>query len=205
MCPSLQRKANWQCLFRNDKIQVFKQKLEFWKLYIHNSELHCFPILRTLFWWDVGGWWWLFILYHEQCVKYLTQWTNIFQVINICYKITHRLESHSKCKIYQGTLTKSPLILILPASLLSHFSCVRPCATPQTAAPQAPPSLGLAISFSNAWKWKVKVRSLSRIRLLAIPWTAAYQATSVHSIFQARVLPGVGCHCLLRILILLCT
>ena len=117
----------------------------------------------------------------------------------------YRLESHSKCKIYQGTLTKSPLILIQPASLLSHFSCVRPCATPQTAAPQAPPSLGLAISFSNAWKWKVKVRSLSRIRLLAIPWTAAYQATSVHSIFQARVLPGVGCHCLLRILILLCT
>ena len=34
----------------------------------------------------------------------------------------------------------------------------------------------VAISFSNAWKWKVKVNSLSRVRLLAIPWTAAYQA-----------------------------
>ena len=34
----------------------------------------------------------------------------------------------------------------------------------------------VAISFSNAWKWKVKVKSLSRIRLLATPWTAAYQA-----------------------------
>ena len=33
-----------------------------------------------------------------------------------------------------------------------------------------------SISFSNAWKWKVKVKSLSRVRLLAIPWTAAYQA-----------------------------
>ena len=32
----------------------------------------------------------------------------------------------------------------------------------------------LAISFSNAWKWKVKVKSLSRVRLLATPWTAAY-------------------------------
>ena len=32
------------------------------------------------------------------------------------------------------------------------------------------------ISFSNAWKWKVKVKSLSRIRLLATPWIAAYQA-----------------------------
>ena len=32
-----------------------------------------------------------------------------------------------------------------------------------------------AISFSNAWKWKVKVRLLSHVRLLATPWTAAYQ------------------------------
>ena len=34
----------------------------------------------------------------------------------------------------------------------------------------------VAISFSNAWKWKEKVKSLSRVRLLATPWTAAYQA-----------------------------
>ena len=34
----------------------------------------------------------------------------------------------------------------------------------------------VAISFSNAWKWKVKMKSLSRVRLLATLWTAAYQA-----------------------------
>ena len=34
----------------------------------------------------------------------------------------------------------------------------------------------VAISFSSAGKWKVKVKSLSRVRLLATPWTAAYQA-----------------------------
>ena len=34
----------------------------------------------------------------------------------------------------------------------------------------------VAISFSNAWKWKVKVKLLSRIWLLATPWTTAYQA-----------------------------
>ena len=34
----------------------------------------------------------------------------------------------------------------------------------------------VAISFSNTWKWKVKVKSLSRVRLLGTPWTAAYQA-----------------------------
>ena len=56
------------------------------------------------------------------------------------------------------------------------------------AAHQAPLSLGfsrilqartlewVAISFSNAGKWKVKMKSLSRVRLLASPWTAAQQA-----------------------------
>ena len=34
----------------------------------------------------------------------------------------------------------------------------------------------IAISFSNAWKIKVKVKSLSHVRLPATPWTAAYQA-----------------------------
>ena len=34
----------------------------------------------------------------------------------------------------------------------------------------------VAISFSSAWTWKLKVKSLSRVRLLATPWTAAYQA-----------------------------
>ena len=34
----------------------------------------------------------------------------------------------------------------------------------------------VAISFSNAWKWKVKVTSLSRVQLFRTPWTAAYQA-----------------------------
>ena len=69
------------------------------------------------------------------------------------------------------------LLLLL---LLSHFSR----AIPQTAAHQAPPSLGfsrqehwwVAISFPNAWKWKVKVKSLSHVWLSATSWTAAYQA-----------------------------
>ena len=34
----------------------------------------------------------------------------------------------------------------------------------------------VAISFSNAWKWKVKVKSLSRVRLFETPWTVAYKA-----------------------------
>ena len=34
----------------------------------------------------------------------------------------------------------------------------------------------VAIAFSNAWKWKVKVKSLSLVQLFATPWTATYQA-----------------------------
>ena len=35
---------------------------------------------------------------------------------------------------------------------------------------------GVAISFSNAWKWKVKVKLLSCVWLFVTPWTVAYQA-----------------------------
>ena len=50
----------------------------------------------------------------------------------------------------------------------------------------------VAISFSNAWRWKVKVKLLSPVWLLVTPWTTAYQAPPSMGFFQARV----GCHCL---------
>ena len=53
----------------------------------------------------------------------------------------------------------------------------------------------VAISFSNAWKWKVKVKSLSRVRLFMTPWTAAYQAPRPWD-FPGKS-TGVVCHCLL--------
>ena len=49
----------------------------------------------------------------------------------------------------------------------------------------------VAISFSNAWKWKVKVKSLSRIRLLATPWTAAYQASPSIGFSKQKCWSGV--------------
>ena len=51
-----------------------------------------------------------------------------------------------------------------------------PPASPVPGTLQARTLEWVAISFSNAWKWKVKVKSLSHIRLLATPWPAAYQA-----------------------------
>ena len=69
--------------------------------------------------------------------------------------------------------------------LLSRFSRVRLCATPIDGSPPGSPIPGIlqartpewvAISFSNAWKGKVKVKSLSRVRLWVTPWSSAYQA-----------------------------
>ena len=66
----------------------------------------------------------------------------------------------------------------------SHQSCLSLC-NPIDGSPPGSPVPGIlqartlewvAISSSNAWKWKVKVKSLSRVRLSATPWTAAYQA-----------------------------
>ena len=68
--------------------------------------------------------------------------------------------------------------------LLSRFSHVWLC-DPIDGSPPGSPVPGtlqartlewVAISFSNAGKWKVKVKSLSRIRFLVTPWTAAHQA-----------------------------
>ena len=44
----------------------------------------------------------------------------------------------------------------------------------------------VAISFSNAWKWKVKVKWLSLVRLFTTPWTAAYQALRSMGVYRQR-------------------
>ena len=87
--------------------------------------------------------------------------------------------------------------------LLSHFSRVQLCATPETAGHQAPLSLGFSrqehwsglpfpspMHESEKWKWS----RFSRVRLCATPWTAAYQAPRPWD-FPGKS-TGVGCHCL---------
>ena len=56
----------------------------------------------------------------------------------------------------------------------------------------------VAISFSNAWKWKVKVKSLSQVWLFRTPWNAAYQAPP--SMGFSRQEYWSGGHCLLRLM-----
>ena len=74
-----------------------------------------------------------------------------------------------------------PLAAAAAKSLQSYLTLCNPIDGSPTGSPvpgifQARTLEWVAISFSNVWKWKVKVKSLSRARLLATPWTAAYQA-----------------------------
>ena len=73
------------------------------------------------------------------------------------------------------------LLLLLAKSLQS---CPILC-DPRDGSPLGSPVPGIlqartlewvAISFSSAWKWKVKVKSLSLVRLFVTPWTVAHQA-----------------------------
>ena len=95
----------------------------------------------------------------------------------------------------------SPLVHLL--LLLSHFSHVRLYATPQTAAHQAPPSLGFSrqeywsglpgLSPTHVNEMKVKNESevVQSCLTLSDPMDCSLPGSSVHGIFQARVLEWV--------------
>ena len=93
---------------------------------------------------------------------------------------------------------KATLLLLL--LLLSLQSCLTLCdpidgSLPGSTIPgilQARTLEWAAISFCTAWKWKVKVKSLSRVRLLATPLDCSLSGSSIHGIFQARVLEWVA-------------
>ena len=92
---------------------------------------------------------------------------------------------------YMGTESKKEWTICM--CILTHLAAaaaksLQSCPTlcdPTDGSPPGSPVPGIlqartlewiAISFSNAWKWKVKVKSLSHARLSATPWTADYQA-----------------------------
>ena len=89
-----------------------------------------------------------------------------------------------KKKLKKIKKERNPTFLIAAAAAKSLQLCPTLC-DPIDGSPPGSPVPGIlqartlewvAISFSNAWKWKLKGKSLSRVRLLATPWTTAYQA-----------------------------
>ena len=100
---------------------------------------------------------------------------------------------------FYASLKLNPIV----AAAKSLQSCLTLC-SPIDGSPPGSPVPGIlqartlewvAISFSNAWKGKVKVKSLSRVQLFATPWTAAHQALRPWDFPGKNT--GVGCHCLL--------
>ena len=99
-------------------------------------------------------------------------------------RLDHKILWHSLCA---PSLRPSLIILSqAPAAAAAAAKSLQSCPTlcdPIDGSPPGSPVPGIlqartlewvAISFSSAWKWKVEVKSLSRVRLFAIPWTAAY-------------------------------
>ena len=97
---------------------------------------------------------------------------------------------NSKQKIVKNEYKNSMLLL------LSRFSRVRLCATPETAAHRASPSLGFSrqehwsglpfpspVHESEKWKWSRSVMSDS-----SDPMDCSPPGSSIHGIFQAKVL-----------------
>ena len=100
--------------------------------------------------------------------------------INALKQLLNPDRLHIYGQVILGKAAQYPMLL-----LLSHFSCVPTLCNPIDGSPPGFPVPGIlqartlewvAISFSNAWKWKVKVKSLSRVWPSVTPWTAALQA-----------------------------
>ena len=118
------------------------------------------------------------------------------KIMSLCLDKTYQpdlkcLFVHIRCTIamylfYETLfcLIKSFLLKYLFPAAKSLQSCPTLC-DPIDSSPPGSPVPGIlqartlewvAISFSSSWKWKVKVKSLTCVQLLATSWTAAYQA-----------------------------
>ena len=140
---------------------------------------------------------WLRTFFTGRSVEHFCWWTRSFPATSsaassfvwVCW-VEGKFRSVIKEKAQLGLgLQAASLCSLLPgmqsaAAAKSLQSCLTLCdpidgSTPGSPIPgilQARTLEWVAISFSNAWKWKGKVKSLSLVRLLATPWTAAYQA-----------------------------
>ena len=107
-------------------------------------------------------------------------WTMNFQM----FKLDLETAEEPEIKLLTSTGSSKKQESSRKTSAKSPQSCPTLC-DPMDGSPPGFPVPGIlqartlewvAISFSNAWKWKVKVKSLSHVRLLATSWTVAHQA-----------------------------
>ena len=108
-------------------------------------------------------------------------WNSVIQNLNFIIPLSH-------IKIILSTaclLLVSVLVMTTAAAAAKSLQSYPTLCDPIDGSPPGSPVPGIlqartlewvAISFSNAWKWKVEVKWLSRVWLFATPWTAVYQA-----------------------------
>ena len=116
----------------------------------------------------------IYALEKEREKKIKLSWVAIETFLQMCcfWNTTMRLPS----KAFQNTSAAAAAKLLQSCPTLCDPIDGSPTGSPVPGILQARTLEWVAISFSNAWKWKVKVKLLSRVWLLATPWTAAYQA-----------------------------
>ena len=120
----------------------------------------------------------LLLLSRFSCAQLLaTPWTAAYQAPPSM--------GFSRQEYWNGLPLPSPLVMLAAAAAAKSFQSCPTLCDPIDGSPPGSTIPGIlqarilewvAISFSNAWKWKVKVKSISRVRLLVTPWTTAYQA-----------------------------
>ena len=101
---------------------------------------------------------------------------------SICCLVT--LESWEECELWSPFHNRNGFCVSYAAAAKLLQLCPTVCDPIDGSPPGSPvPRIlqartleWVAIPFSNAWKWKVKVKSLSHVRPSATPWTAAFQA-----------------------------
>ena len=113
--------------------------------------------------------------------------TELLQVAGAYY--TEWSKSERKTTIQYAAASAAKLLQSCPT--LCDPIDVSPPGSPVPGILQARTLECVAISFSNAWKWKVKVKSLSRVWLLATPWTVAHQAPPSMGVSRQEYWSGV--------------
>jgi len=99
-------------------------------------------------------------------------WTRISYISCIGRRVLYQLVPPGKASLLPAAAAKSLQLCLTLCDPIDGS----PPGSPVPGILQARTLEWVAISFSNAGKWKVKVKSLSRVRLFETPWTAAYQA-----------------------------
>ena len=128
---------------------------------------------------------------NDRTIHFTSKWTWLLYALDSganMYLLQHTLTSDMMLQptkmLWLKVKNKTMCIWIAAAAAKLLQSCPTLCDSIDGSPPGSPvPGIlqartleWVAISFSNASKWKVKVKSLSHARLLVTPWTAAHQA-----------------------------